>query len=65
MSENDINRQSKHTKHNYNGTQRPQDLMDLPGRIHNYGYNLAQMELNQNLAPAQKKLIVLNILKYK
>ena len=28
--------------------------MDLPGGIHNYGYNLAQMEFNQNLAPAQK-----------
>ena len=39
MSENDINRQSKHSKHNYNGTQRPQDLMDLPVGIHNYGYN--------------------------
>ena len=39
--------------------------MDLPGGIHNYGYNLAQMEFNQNLAPAQKILIVLNILKYK
>ena len=41
--------------------------MGLPVGIHNYGYSFGTdtMELNQNLAPAQKKLIVLNILKYK
>ena len=36
------------------------------GEIIIYGYNFGtDGALNQNLAPAQKELIVLNILKYK
>ena len=35
------------------------------GEIITMAITSAQMELNQNLEPAQKELIVLNILKYK
>ena len=55
MSESDINRQSKHTKHNYNGTLRPQDLMDLPGGIHNYGYNFGTDGAESKLGAGTKK----------